>query len=191
MLVFFGSVFLTSEKFVNEENTVKFYFTVFSFLLILLYPAHIKNEKRRKVLRGITSFKILKGFYLVGVLQSLFGLCQYIGWFITNNHFFNVTGSFENPAGFSAVLSLLFPIGLIWSLESKKLEKYALLISLGFILFSIIISGSRTGLLAVTISTIFIFTLEFHLTLKILNGIKYLLLSSLFFCSLQLWVYTK
>ena len=89
------------------------YFTVFSFLFITLYLVFLKNERFKIVLKEITSIKVLKGFYTVGVVQSLFAVCQYIGWFTTNNHFFNVTASFDNPAGFSAVLSMLFPIGIV------------------------------------------------------------------------------
>ena len=40
ILVFLGSVFLTSEKFVNTENAVKFYFSVFALfggVIILLF----------------------------------------------------------------------------------------------------------------------------------------------------------
>ncbi|MFC2110564.1 O-antigen ligase family protein [Bacteroidota bacterium] len=186
-LIFLGSVFLTSVSFVNEENTVKFYFTVFSFLLILLYVIFLKNEKSRNVLKEITSIKVLKGFYTVGVVQSLLGICQYIGWFTTKNHFFNVTGSFDNPAGFSSVLSMLFPIGVVWSLNSKKTERYLLLFSLSIMLFSILLSGSRTGLLAVIAATIFIFTLEFQLVSKIKNSKKARAFVA-FFCVLLLIV---
>lgn len=172
ILVFLGSVFLTSENFVNKENTVKFYFTVFSFLFITLYLVFLKNEKIKIVLKEITSFSILKGFYVVGVLQSLSAICQYLGWFTTNNHFFPITGSFDNPAGFSAVLSMLLPIGVIWCLKSKKLERYLLSLSLGLMCFSIVASGSRAGVLAVIVSTIFVFISEFQLISKIKNSKK-------------------
>ena len=181
ILAFLGSVFLTSESFVNKENTVKFYFTVFSFLLVSLYLSLLKNEKRRTVLRELTSFKILKGFYIVGIFQSLYGLCQYIGWFASNNYFFPITGSFDNPAGFSAILSILYPIGVVWCIESKKLEKHALLISLGLLFFSISISSSRTGLLAVIISTILIFTLKLQFVSKIKSSTKNIGVVTFFF----------
>ncbi|MDR0602686.1 MAG: O-antigen ligase family protein [Bacteroidales bacterium] len=108
----------------------------------------------------------MKGLYVVGVFQSLYGILQYIGKYPSNHNSFAVTGSFDNPAGFIAVLSLLFPIGIFWCIKSKRLEQRLVFFSVGLILFSIIISGSRTGLLAVIISTISNFIIELQLLSK-------------------------
>jgi len=188
ILVFLGSVFLTSEKFVNTENAVKFYFTVFALfsgVIILLF----RNRNIKLSVYEITSFSVMKGLFVVGVFQSFYGVLQYIGKYPSNHNSFAVTGSFDNPAGFIAVLSLLFPIGIFWCIKSKRLEQRLVFFSVGLILFSIIISGSRTGLLAVIISTISIFIIEFQLLSKI-KHLKYfklkvfstiiLLLASLF-----------
>jgi len=174
ILVFLGSVFLTSEKFVNTENAVKFYFTLFALfggVIIFLF----RNRNIKLSVYEITSFSVMKGLYAVGVFQSLYGVLQYIGKYPSNHNSFAVTGSFDNPAGFVAVLSLLFPIGIIWCIKSKKIEQRLVFFSVGLMLFSIIISGSRTGLLSVIISTISIFIIEFHLFSKI-KRLKYFIL---------------
>jgi O-antigen polymerase len=171
VLIFLGSVFLTSEKFVNTENAVKFYFTLFALFggVIIFF---FRNRNIKLSVYEITSFSVLKGFYIVGVFQSLYGVLQYLGKYPSNHDSFAVTGSFDNPAGFVAVLSLLFPMGIIWCIKSKRLEQRIVFFSVGFILFSIIISGSRTGILAVIISTISIFIIEFQVFLK-LKRLKY------------------
>jgi O-antigen polymerase len=121
ILIFLGSVFLTSEKFVNTQNAVKFYITVFALfvgVIILLFGS--RNIKL--AVQETTSLSVLKGLYFVGVFQSLYGVLQYVGKYPSNHNSFAVTGSFDNPAGFVAVLSLLFPIGIFWCIKSKRLE---------------------------------------------------------------------
>lgn len=171
VLIFLGSVFLTSEKFVNTENTVKFYITVFG-LFIGIITLLLRSVNIKIAVQEIASLSMMKGLYVVGVFQALYGVLQYIGKYQSNHSSFAVTGSFDNPAGFIAVLSLLFPIGVFWSLKSKNIEQRIVFFSLGLVFFSIIISGSRTGLLAILISTISIFTSEFELISKILYSRK-------------------
>lgn len=169
--VFIGSVFLTSEKFVNTENSVKFYFTIISVFIAVTFLL-IKSRNMKLEVQKITSTTIMKGLYIVGVFQSLYGVLQYIGKYPSNHISFAVTGSFDNPAGFAAVLSLLFPIGIFWCIKSNGLEQRLVFFSVGLFIFSIIISGSRTGLLAFLISTISIFIIEYHLLSKI-KRLKY------------------
>lgn len=176
--VFLGSVFLTSEKFVNTENSIKFYFTLISVFIGVIFLL-IKSSNMTLEVQKITSTTVMKGLFIVGVFQSLYGILQYIGKYPSNHNSFAVTGSFDNPAGFIAVLSLLFPIGIFWCIKSKKLEQRFVFFSVGLIIFSIIISGSRTGLLAVIISTISIFIIEFQL----LSKIKHLKFFKLKVCS--------
>ena len=166
ILIFLGSVFFTSEKFINTENTVKFYITIFSLfgggIVLFLGSKNIKSS-----VQEMTSMMAMKGLYLVGVAQSLYGILQYLGKFSSNHQAFAVTGSFDNPAGFISVLTLLFPIGIYWCVKSKKQEQRFVYFSLGLLLFSIILSGSRIGLLTAIISAILICNMEFQLVSKI------------------------
>jgi O-antigen polymerase len=149
ILVFLGSVLLTSEKFIDAENAIKFYFTVFAvfigLILLLLW-----RRNNIIVVKEITSFLVMKGLFIVGVFQATYGVLQYMGKYPSNHNSFAVTGSFENPAGFVAVLSLLFPIGIFWCLNSKNIEQRVVFFFLGLVLFSIILSGSRTGIVAIS-----------------------------------------
>lgn len=189
IIIFLGSVFITSEKFINTINSPKFYFTIVA-LLILLVVIFLKNNDFATIFQFTNSFTLLRGIYIIGVFQSIYGILQFIGKCSSNHSSFNVTGSFENPAGFVTVLSLIFPVGLYWCLKSKLLEQRLVFFSLGLILFSIVISGSRTGILAIIAPSIVFLVFEFQLLLKIRNlknsfqiyflGIV-ILLSSLFF----------
>lgn len=115
IIIFLGSVFLTSEKFVDTTNTAKFYFTVLAtlFFTILL----VLNKKLKSETKKLGLLITLKGLYIVGVIQAIYGILQYVGIFASNHHRFSITGSFDNPAGFSSILALLFPIGLYWCIK--------------------------------------------------------------------------
>ena len=80
-------------------------------------------------------------------IQACFGLIQCMEVFYIYGSF-NLVGSFDNPAGFSACLSTGIPFCL--SVVSKKGEKhYIELFLLTIIVISIILSGSRTGVITV------------------------------------------
>lgn len=164
--IFLASVFLTSEKFVNEENSVKFYFTIISVQILLLIILIKKNLVKTEI-KKLYNYGLIKSFYIVGVLQAVYGIFQYTEIIPSKNSNFKIIGTFDNPAGFVAVLSLLYPIGLYWCIKSKRLEQRLIFFSLGIILFSIILSGSRTGILAIICSTIVTLILEYQLISKI------------------------
>lgn len=157
-LIFQGSVFLTSRKFNNEVNSIKFYYTVIFTLAVVLVLVLGKRNFRLKALDNLS--KIEKSLFAIGLLQAIFGLLQFFGVFSSNNISFKITGSFDNPAGFVSVISMLYPIGLFWIIKTKRFERLIFLVSALILLISIVASGSRTGLLAVLTSSTIITILE-------------------------------
>jgi O-antigen polymerase len=157
ILFFLGIVFLTSGKFVDETNTPKFYFSL-AFVLIFI----IINVRSRKPINigTFTGKTIQWGIYSVCFLQAYYGLFQLAGWLPSNHSNFAVTGSFDNPAGFVVVLSLGFPIGLFLLAKAKKIEWYLTVASLIVIAVAVFFSGSRTGMLAIIISSGVFFLLK-------------------------------
>ncbi len=146
-VIFTGSVFITSDKFVNATNTPKFYFVVTLFLIMgIVLALWIKQFN--------LNYKILIWrIYLVCLVQAYYGLCQYIGWLLSNHSKFAITGSFDNPAGFAAVLATGFPTGLELFIRAKKTRRYLIATGLTVIVLSIFLSGSRTGMLAIIVSS--------------------------------------
>jgi len=150
LILFTGSVFITSGRFVNETNTPKYYFVVISLLVMAAFIAISQNRlsfcafKRKTILWGIN---------VICFLQACYGLIQFIGWLPSNHSKFAITGSFENPAGFAAVLSLDFPIGLFLLAKAKRIEKYLASATLAIIVIAVFLSGSRAGMLAIIISS--------------------------------------
>lgn len=169
ILFFLGIVFLTSGKFVDETNTPKFYFSL-AFVLIFI----IINVRSRKPINigTFTGKTIQWGIYSVCFLQAYYGLFQLAGWLPSNHSNFAVTGSFDNPAGFVVVLSLGFPMGLFLLAKAKKIEWYLTVASLIVIAVAVFFSGSRTGMLAIIISSGVFFLLRTNITDK-LRQLKY------------------
>ena len=178
--VFLGTVFVTSEYFVDEENYPKFLYAILSSLIvvILFLSKKIKDKFHFKILFSENALSIV---LFVGVLQALYGLLQYIGIFHSKNSFFSVTGSFENPAGFAALISLVFPIGLYKLIEANRVRRifYSLIIII--ILMSVVASGSRTGILSIILSSIILLTLKLNLFINILKSKYRIVIISIMF----------
>ncbi len=179
LFVFLGGVFLTSKKFVNETNTPKFYFVFLATLVVILLSS-LFNQ--RTILHIALQCKaIFKGIIGICFLQSFYGILQLLNWFPSNNANFALTGSFDNPAGFAAVLAIGFPIGLSFLLKTKNIEKYVSAIILLVVAIAVLLSGSRTGVLAIIVSTALILLNENKVKRKFRQLRSYIFLSVLTF----------
>lgn len=92
------------------------------------------------------------GLVCIGIAQAVYGLGQYMHRF--NNIAapnFRMSGSFDNPAGFAATLSVCFPFALF--LFSKKELYWKIIGVLSAILFvvAIVLSQSRAGVIAILV----------------------------------------
>jgi O-antigen ligase len=160
--IFTGSVFLTSGKFVNATNTPKFYFVV---VLLLIMGIALAVRIKRINLTYLFDHKIfLWVVYLVCIVQACYGLCQYIDWLPSNHSKFAITGSFDNPAGFAAILGTGFPTGLLLFIRAKETGRYLILTGLTVIVLSVFLSGSRAGTVAITISFLIFLILQTNIT---------------------------
>ena len=164
-IIFTGSIFLTSSRFVNATNTPKFYFVmVFLSVVVIVLAVSL----RRLNLNGFLESKMLLwGVYLVCIVQAFYGLCQFFSWLPSNHSKFAITGSFDNPAGFAAILSICFPISLFLLANTKKVARYFAVTGLTIILISIFLSYSRAGILAILISSLVFLLLQTSVIKKI------------------------
>lgn len=159
IIIFAGSVFLTSGKFVNETNSIKYYFVVVSLLVTTGIVACIAKQISFTSLKSKTLYW---GIFVVCFFQAGFGLFQYFGWVSSKNAAFVITGSFDNPAGFAAILAMGFPIGLFLFLKAKRVERLLLISMLLVIAASVLLSGSRSGMLAILLSSFSFFLFPSH-----------------------------
>jgi O-antigen ligase len=99
--------------------------------------------------------QFLVAIFFIGIILASYGLLQYIEWLPSIYQKFSVIGFFENPAGFSATLALIYPIGLFLLLSKNKERYHKFFLGIGLLLFvlSIALSGSRTGIISVIASS--------------------------------------
>lgn len=131
---------------------------------------------------------VLGGLEGLGTALAIYGLLQYVGW-IRDPTGFTMTGAFDNPIGFAATLALMFPAGLYLFLtmnrdnntsstkrNNRKIYRYIeYLIGSGLAVISlaIILSGSRTAMLAVLVSSGLLVVLETKLIYWIKTHVAY------------------
>jgi tetratricopeptide (TPR) repeat protein len=100
-------------------------------------------------------------------------------WVPSNDSKFVITGSFDNPAGFAMVLAMGFPVSLFLHAEAKKIEKYLTTVILMVIAIGIFLSGSRTGMLAIIISSVVLLLFKTNIMSKFQQLRNYKLLTFL------------
>lgn len=173
-IIFTGSVFLTSGKFVNETNGPKYYFVLLSLLLLALFFA-ISGKTIK--LNSLSNAKLQWAIYLVCIAQAMYGLFQFAGWFPSNHRHFAITGSFDNPAGFAVVLATGFPLGFYLLQKRQRWKQYLFVTCQAVIFMAITFSGSRAGIVAIVSSGLVFLCLTFPTRLShFLRNRKWLLL---------------
>lgn len=151
LLFFTGSVFFTSGKFVNATNTPKFYFCVAALVVTAMF---IVISRKQLYFGKITGKTMLWSLGIICFLQACYGLLQFMDWLPSNHSKFVITGSFDNPAGFAAILAMSFPINLFLLIKAKKIEKYLTAVILMVIALAVFLSGARSGIFAIIISSV-------------------------------------
>lgn len=175
-LIFAGSIFITSSKFVNAINSPKYYYVVATLLVATAITA---IRKKKIDFKDLSSKAILWGISIICFLQANYGLIQFVNVLPSNHSKFAVTGSFDNPAGFSAVLAMVFPINLFLLIKAKKIEKYLTTLILIVVAIAVFFSMSRTGVLAIIISSVIFLLLDRSIVSKFRQLRNYKLLTFL------------
>lgn len=144
-------VFSTSEKFSEAENDIKSYIAIIGGLLILVSTVIFTKNIQQFIQKQLDPLT-MRMLFIVGVFAAIHGFLQYLGIMPSHHAFLNVTGTYENPAGISAVRAMLLPIGLQWYLLCSNRTKLVIGLFVLFILMTIFLSRSRTAILAAFVS---------------------------------------
>ena len=161
-----GTLFLSSSSFVNAWIDPKKYAFIFCFCSILVTSAlfYIFSDVKKIKLNNIV-FSVCLIISILSLLQALYGIAQFIRLFPSFGGF-KVTGSYDNPAGFAACLSVAFPF-LFYFLKRKEI--WARIVSVSgmvAIVVAVFLSGSRAGMLAVAVVCIISFFYFFRINTK-------------------------
>lgn len=183
VLILFGGVFLTSELFKDVDNNAKTYLIVISSILLVAY--FISRNRFHKLIESLKSRNLLYGVGVVCILTSIHGFIQYFGIIPSNHSAFPITGSFENPAGFASAQAAMFPFVITNCFDRRNrkfLQLFSIVTSL-FCLISVVLSGSRTGFLALISTCVVVFAFSpsvvFFKTHKWLYTLLFITIASL------------
>lgn len=144
--VFMGYIFIHS---LFTPHYIQSAYIVAGWILFIL----IRNiENHTEIFGGILA--------IAGVLQALYGLLQYVGW-INIHSYFSILGSFDNPAGFAVSIVLCYPFLLHQTPIGKR--NVLKLIACFLLIIAVILSGSRTGMLALFVVTILFYAIRYRM----------------------------
>ena len=179
LIIATGGIFITSSCFIDAENDIKQYLISISASVTIAVLSLQKNPLvcLKRVLED--NFFVY-GLIAICLLLSTQGLLQYFGILQSNHIYFKITGSFENPAGFAAIQSLLFTVPLYYSFKKRFNQCVRITASsvaaLAFV--TVALCGSRCGILAM-LSAVFItsyYETDFKKQIKLHRWILFLLL---------------
>ena len=127
----------------NPTLTVYFYALLLLFFLI----QRVVTSDHVKVFFGI--------IIILTLALSLHGILQYPRLLPFGSGKFAIKGSFDNPAGFAAALTCVFPFCFLLFSRKSKYLRYVAIAALVIMAAAVFLSGSRAGMVAVVAATAF------------------------------------
>lgn len=148
-LLCFGTLFFTSEQFIESCLAPKWHFFICTILLSTFIYFSIYSFKPLKKIDIHKCFrKMFDVFFFFLFLLAIYGILQYFGILNIKNGT-TIAGTFENTAGFSACLSAGLPFGFCSFLNQSTKKRRRIIVSIYvFILLSILLSFSRAAWIA-------------------------------------------
>ena len=157
-----GSLFLISSAFVNEHITPKWYCAIFCASVLLL-TILFRSKKYMSTEKLLSVFCILIGVLIS--LQAVFGILQFVGVF-TGGDVFRVTGSFDNPAGFSACLCAGFPFLFYYRTKKYTWQRWIFLLAIIVTTIAVALSASRAGIMSLIVVSLFVLFSRIQIQVK-------------------------
>jgi len=148
MLILVWGCYHLARSYWSFESLVSFLTVMTAFLVFYWYWKEISGTC---ILFGL--------FVCLGLALSVWGLGQYMGWMPKTYDMFTMTGPFNNPAGISSSLALLYPFSLYFCYRSKEIIGRLSILASILMAVTVILCGARAAILAVAIST-FIFIIH-------------------------------
>lgn len=151
LVTYMGALFTNSSLFVDSQILPKWFVTIGGVLMFFIYSnlffLFSPNKKMNR--KSLIPFVINVVIVLVSI-QALYGILQYLN-ILSPITKFQVTGSFDNPAGFAASLAIAFPFFLLASIRAKKNVRWGIICLSVILVFAVLLSESRTGILSIVI----------------------------------------
>ncbi|MEO6524614.1 MAG: O-antigen ligase family protein [Mucilaginibacter sp.] len=112
------------------------------------------------------SFKLNKVFIwilILAFLESLVCITQYEHWVMSNNNFFLVTGTSENPNVTAMFLAMSLPGGISFCFGNKGMKRKIFLIVIAIVVIAMLLLHCRTAIIGALIATGIFLQLKYNL----------------------------
>lgn len=137
------------DGFIDSDMKSKWYWFYISISICGLLLPFYKN----KVSLQFGVELLFASIISVALLLVLYGFAQFAGLLPSHNGF-KVSGNFDNPAGYASLLALCVPFVLYFTHFNRKTVKYTAWGMYVLIFIAVILSASRSGVLAIVIVTL-------------------------------------
>lgn len=145
----FGTLFANSQSFVDAWIISKWFIMIGGLLVWGIVSIVNKFCPFDKSVRE-SGLLLQFGLLIAVSVQALYGIFQYFNMFFPVTRF-PVIGSFDNPAGFAASLTVAFPFFLLALMKVQGFWRYGMGCLSSLIVFAVFLSGSRTGILCLVV----------------------------------------
>lgn len=169
ILTMSGGAFLASGLFYDGNNDARDYFVI-GASLVLVIACCLRPDGFQHLAYAVRSVPFAVGVSAVGLALSVYGILQFFHHAPQVNAFFPVTGTFDNPAGFAVTLAITAPASF-WLCFGKGRHSLWLRIAAGTASVAtaatVTLSGSRSGVMALSASLFVILLTETSLPRRI------------------------
>lgn len=138
IIVFVGYLIIRTVFSDSYTSTVLIYF--FCFLILYLFLRSLDGSYNKPIAIIIVAICALESIY--GLLQAIGIIKHYLG--------FRIVGSFDNPAGYAACISVGIPFCILLINEKSRLKYIGILASI-LIVLGVVMSESRAGILSIIV----------------------------------------
>ena len=144
-----GSIFVSSELFMDAQNTPKQLFGEIGVSLFVFYYACSILLKQDRTKNDKFYFYAIFCFSIIATIEATYGITSFIANWMSNHKMEPTCGSFNNPAGLAVLLSSVYPYLLYLLQVTKGKNRLYTYIAIAIIFIAISMSASRSGILCI------------------------------------------
>lgn len=189
-IIFGVSIFCISTAHFELANAIQYCWTGTFVILILTYSLSMACMGKRIML---PKDKIMKTVCVLGIIEILYSIIQLFGFVPNNFHYAYFSGSLNNPAIFGMLLSFCTPIAVYYAVRTVGAEQMTWkAMAMAFGVF-VILSDSRTAILASICGIAIILRMEVNPLRKFICDRRYRLIgiTCVIIALIALYVYKR
>jgi len=143
------SAIITNDSYINDKTGELVMLVAYYFII----KAYLSDKNKHAIFFNTTSFVLIS----VALIESAIGLLQIYGMIPTNNPYFRITGTFNNPAPYALMLSVAFAYALASCFFNWHIHRYVKYVSYltSFLIINVIpFTLNRASWIGIIVSTI-------------------------------------